>query len=84
MSTVLDTINNIFKSIESYEPKYTLILISIFLIICYFVLGKLFTFIGFIVSMYYIYRYWRNRENINKNIQNLFIQYENLFGNNDN
>lgn len=79
MNTIINTSNDILKSIENYEPKYTLILILLFLIICYFVLGKIFAFIGFIVSMYYIYKYWKNRENINKNIQNLFIQYQNLF-----
>jgi hypothetical protein len=75
--------NNLNKLMSEFElnenPQYLLLIILISLIIIYFFLGKLFTYIGFIVSMYYMYKYWKNRENVNKNIKKLLKEYKNLF-----
>jgi hypothetical protein len=75
--------DNFYKLMNEFElnenPQYLLLIILISLIIIYFFLGKLFTYIGFIVSMYYMYKYWKNRENVNKNIKKLLKEYKNLF-----
>lgn len=74
---------NIIKLINDFNlnenPQYLLIIILLSLIIIYFFLGKIFTYIGFIVSMYYLYKYWKNRENVNKNIKKLLKEYKNLY-----
>lgn len=74
---------NIIKLINDINlnenPQYLLIIILLSLIIIYFFLGKIFTYIGFIVSMYYLYKYWKNRENVNKNIKKLLKEYKNLY-----
>jgi len=74
---------NIIKLINDFNlnenPQYLLLIILVSLIIIYFFLGKIFTYIGFIVSMYYLYKYWKNRENVNKNIKKLLKEYKNLY-----
>lgn len=85
MDKILEKINqsNIDKTFNQLfyneNPLYSLLIILILLMVIYFFLGKLFTFIGFIVSMYYMYKYWKNKENVNKNIKKLFKEYKNLF-----
>jgi 4-hydroxybenzoate polyprenyltransferase len=71
-------IENINNFLFNDNPSYILFFILILLLIIYFTLGKLFTYIGFIFCMYYMYRYWKNRENVNKSIKKLFDEYKNI------
>jgi|LakMenEpi03Aug12_release.lakeMendotaPanAssembly.Ray.scaffolds.fasta_scaffold490624_3 hypothetical protein len=71
---VLIYIKDLFNS---SDPKYSLIIILLTMLVIYYLLGKVFAFIGFIVCMYYLYQYWKNRENINKIINDLFKTYQN-------
>lgn len=81
-SKYLQEFTNVYEYISklfySNDPKYSLIIILLTMLLIYYVLGKVFAFIGFIVCMYYIYQYWYNRDNINNKIKKLFIAYENI------